>query len=177
MTKCIDIEIVIDTVSLLKAFPNPSKTSTNPTMIDHTSYSYMIAQTAYVNGGQASGNLSIKALVNDTIRWRCLSLSGNTDQSAVVYDIQWFKDDKVTNTPEANLSQPYSPLPTIVDGRNTNPPTFTAAIENDYFMQATVNKHGKEQYKVYFYVTDSDPNTGKPVLKGYFGWDPEITVA
>ncbi|HVJ51416.1 MAG TPA: inclusion body family protein [Aliidongia sp.] len=176
MSNYIDIEVVIDTVSLLGAYPNPSKDPHNPTGIDHTSFSYMIAQTAFVNSGQASGNLSIKALVNDTIRWRSLSLSGNADQSAEVYNIQQFAGQTVTSPVFAIESTPYVPLPTINDGRNTDPPTFTTVTENDYFLQATVTGHGTEQYKVFFYVTMADQGTGKPVLKGYFYWDPTITV-
>jgi hypothetical protein len=103
-------------------------------------------------------------------------LSGNTDQSAVVYNIVQFSGQKVTNDPIAVISQPYEPLPTIVNNQNTKPPTFTVVIDNDYYLQATVNGHGTEQYKVFFYVTKQDPN-GRPVLAGYYGWDPTITVA
>lgn len=175
MSNYIDIEIVIDTVSLLKAFPNPSKDYNNPTGIDHTSYSYMIAQTAFVNSGQASGNLSVKALVNDTIRWRSLSLSGNSSQSAVIYDMQQFAGTTVTSPVFSIESQPYAPLPTLSGGYNTKPPTYTKVTENDYFLQATVTNHGTEQYKVLFYVTAEDAN-GNLVNQGYFYWDPTITV-
>jgi hypothetical protein len=75
-------------------------------------------------------------------------------------------------------SQPYVPFPTLTStGFNTTPPTFTSVIDNDYFLQTNVTGHGTEQYKVMFYVTVQDPNTGKPVNKGYFSWDPTITVA
>lgn len=178
MSNYIDIEIVIDTVSLLNAFPNPSQDYNNPTGIDHTSYSYMIAQTVYVNSGQATGNLSVKALVNDIIRWRSLSLSGNTGQSAVIYSMPQFAGTTVTSPVIAIESQPYVPFPTLTStGFNTTPPTFTSVIDNDYFLQTNVTGHGTEQYKVMFYVTVQDPNTGKPVNKGYFSWDPTITVA
>lgn len=175
MSKDIDIEIVVDTVTLLKDY-NPSPDYRNPTGISHNGYAYMIAQAAYVNGGQATGNLSINALNNDTIRWRSLSLSGNTDYSAVVYDMQQFSGAKVTTDPQCIISSPYVPLPILVKGQQTTPPSFTAVIANDYFLQVNVNGHGTEQYKVFFYVTTQDPQTGKPVLAGYFYWDPEIVV-
>jgi nematocidal protein AidA len=177
MSNYIDIEIVIDTVSLLNNIKNPSQDYANPTGIDHTTYSYMIAQTVYVNSGQATGDLSIKALVNDTIRWRSLSLSGNSGQSAVIYDMPQFAGQVVTSPIFAIESQPYVPLPTLVNGYNTKPPTFTTVTGSDYFLQATVTTHGTEQYKVLFYVTVQDPSTGKPVIAGYFSWDPTITVA
>jgi hypothetical protein len=176
VTNFIDVEIVIDTVSLLKDFPSPSQNSNSPTMINHTSYSYMVAATKFVGGGQASGNLIINALNNDVIRWRCLSLSGNTDTSAVVYGINAFSGPTVTNPPIAIISEPYGPLPILQNNQNTSPPTFAPVIENDYFLQATVTGHGTEQYNVFFYVTSTDQTTGKPKLVGYFGWDPTISV-
>jgi len=176
MSSYIDIEVVIDTERLL-AEQTPSQDPNNPTGIDHVSYSFMIATNAHVNGGQASGNLSVKAIVNDVLRWRCLSLSGNSDQSAVAYNIAKFGGQQVTGLINAIISQPYAPLPTLQGESNTNPPTFTGAVENDYYLEATVTGHGTEQYMFYFYVTDNDPNTGEPVLKGYYYWDPTITIA
>lgn len=177
MSKNIDIEIVVDTVTLLNSYGNPSRDPNNPTGIAHTGYAYMIAQSAFVKSGQATGDLAINALVNDTIRWRGLSLSGNTDNSAVIYDIRWFQGEHVTTEPtQAIISQPYVPVPILVKGQQTNPPTFNAALANDYFLQVAVCGHGTENYKVYFYVTTQDPTTGKPVLKGYYYWDPAIIV-
>jgi nematocidal protein AidA len=176
MSSYIDIEIVIDTVSLLTAYPNASMDYANPTGIDHTSYSYMIAQTKYVNSGQATGNLSVKALVNDTIRWRSLSLSGNSSQSAVIYDMPQFAGVTVTSPVFAIESNPYVPLPKLSGGYNTKPPSFIKTTENDYFLQASVTNHGTEQYKVLFYVTEEDQG-GNLVVRGYFSWDPTITVA
>jgi len=184
MSKAIDIEIVVDTVTLLGKYSNPSQDSKNPTGIAHNGYAYMIAQAAYVQNDasgkatQATGDLIISALVNDTIRWRMLSLSGNADYSAVVYDIQWFSGEHVTSEPTQDvISQPYVPLPILVKGQQTQPPTFSAVTANDYFLQVNVTGHGSEGYKVFFYVTTQDPVTGKPVLKGYYYWDPTIKAA
>ena len=114
MSKDINIEIVVDTVTLLNDYA--PGTYDNPTGIPHNGYAYMIAQTAFVNSGQATGDLSISAVVNDTIRWRGLSLSGNTDNSAIVYDILWYKNDHVTSEPtNCYVSEPYVPMP-ILDG-------------------------------------------------------------
>ena len=174
MSKDIDIEIVIDTVTLLATY-QPSQDSNNPAMVPHN-FSYMVTQSDYVNSGQATGDLSIKANVNDTIRWRMLSMSGNTDQTAVIYNIVQFSGSTVTSSPPTAIeSEPYAPWPTLVGTSNTNPPTFTKVEAQDYFLQVNVTSHGTENYKVYFYVTKEDVN-GNPVLVGYYGWDPTITV-
>lgn len=177
MPRFIDVEVCIDTVTLLTNYPNPSKDPNNPTGIDHTSYSYMIAQPVYVTSGQATGNLTLKALVGDVIQWRMISLSGNSDQAAVIYGVPQFGGSTVTGAVIGNVAQPYEPIATLQpDGENYNPPRYESVSQFDYFLQANITGHGSEQYKVCFYVTTPDPNTGKPVVKGYFNWDPTITV-
>lgn len=176
MADVIDVEIVIDTVTLLATFPNPSTDYKNPTGIDHTTFSYMIAARKYVKSGLATGDLSLQALVGDVIRWRSLSLAGNTDDTAVLYAIERFQGQQVTGPVTAKLARPYEPLPIIVDGKQTNPPSFEAKIEDDYYLGTDITDHGTENYLVKFYVTVPDRSTGKPVTKGYFYWDPTITV-
>lgn len=176
MSKFIDIEIVVDTVTLLDAYKSPSQKYDAPTGISHTGYAYMIAQSAYVKSGQATGNLSVYAVVNDTVRWRSLSLSGNSDYSVVLYNMTHLSGASVTSIPpEAHISTPYVPLPILKDKKNTTPPTFSIAKANDYYLQASVDTQGTEQYNVFFYVTKLDA-TGRPTLVGYFYWDPEIVV-
>ena len=46
-----------------------------------------------------------------------------------------------------------------------------------WFYQASVITKGTENYKVQFALYTRDPNSGQPVLKGYYAWDPQITVA
>ena len=82
----IDIEIVIDTQSVLNTYGRTPGTWDHPTGIAH-SYGYMVAQSDYVRSGQATGDLAIKAIEGDAIRWRSLSLSGNANESAVIYAI------------------------------------------------------------------------------------------
>lgn len=176
MAAFIDVEIVIDTVTLLEKFPAPSTDYKNPTGIDHTSFSYMIAAKDFVESGMATGDLVLKAINGDVIRWRSLSLAGNSDHTAVLYEIGWFKGDHVTDKYDAHVGHPYVPIPIIADGKNTTPPSFESKIEDDYYINATITNRGTENYHVKFYVTVPDRTTGKPKLKGYFYWDPVIKV-
>jgi hypothetical protein len=176
MNNTIDIEVAIDTESLLNDFQNPSMDFGNVTGLPHEGYAYMIATTAHVNGGQATGDLSINGIVNDVIRWRCLSLSGNSDQSAVVYNVPMFGGSQLTGPINAIVAQPFAPVPVLQGEEQTAPPSFNGVVENDYYLEATITGHGTENYMFQFYVTENDPSTGEPVLKGCFGWDPTITV-
>jgi hypothetical protein len=175
MSKNVDICIVVDTVSLIATYP--AGTYQNPQGTKHD-FAYMIAQSDCVDKGQASGDLIVKNLVNnDTVRWRMISLSGDTDQAAVIYDITHTSGPKVMSSESAYESSPYVPLPILTDdNKNTQPPSFkNDAIETDYFLQANIVGHGTEHYAVKFYVTKPDAK-GKPVLHGYYWWDPAVTV-
>jgi nematocidal protein AidA len=174
MSKVIDIEIVVDTVTLLKNYPNPSKNSAAPTGIGHQ-YGYMVAPSASVVSGQATGDLTIKAEIGDVIRWRMLSLTGEADQAAVIYNIARFSGTQVTSSVQALLAHPLVPEPILVDSKNTNPPTYNAVKQDDYYLSATVTDSGTENYNVQFYVTE---RSGQSLnLLGYFVWDPTIQVA
>src|SRR5271166_3777460 len=98
----IDIQVVIYTQSVLNTYGS-SGTWDNPKGIAHN-YSYMVAQSDYVRSGQATADLEVSALVNDQIRWRTVSLTGNANQSAVIYDIIKFSGDTVTGSIEATVS-------------------------------------------------------------------------
>lgn len=176
MSKIIDIEIVVDTATLLKAYPNASMDSNHPTGIGHN-YGYMVAPSASVLSGQATGDLAIRAAVGDVIRWRMLSLTGDADDSAVVYNIQPFGGSaQVTGSIQALLAHPTVPQPVLVDGKNKNPPQYNKVKQDDYYLTATVVSSGTENYNVQFYVVHRD-DSDNLVLKGYFVWDPRIEVA
>jgi nematocidal protein AidA len=170
----IDIEIVIDTVTLLSEV-TPSQNSAAPTWIDHNKYSFMIVQKSFLVNGQATGDLSIKGQVNDTVRWRSLSLTGNANQSAVLYNISHLSGGIVMDTVRGVNTQPYIPVPVLPDGHQTTPPSYTKQIGFDYIQQTTLIGHGSENYSVYFYVTTEDAN-GNLINRGYFAWDPAVTV-
>lgn len=177
MPNIIDVEVVIDTQTLLQSSYKPSNDPNNPTGLPHVGFAYMIAQPTFVSSGQASGNLSLNALVGDVIQWRMLSLSGNSGQAAVLYGVPQFAGSIVTGAVTGQIEQPYEPLATLqADGNNYNPPQYSTITANDYFLQADITGHGTEQYKVCFYITTPNAQTGQPTLAGYYYWDPTITV-
>ncbi len=173
MSTVIDIVVVLDTKAVLSSY-GTGGTSTAPKWIGHN-YAYMIAQSAFVRSGQATGDLSVNAEVGDVIRWRLLSLTGDADQAAEIYDISRYSGVQVTATPQALLAHPLVPEPILVDGKNTTPPTYNAVKQDDYYLQATIVESGTENYSVYFYITERQGST--LVLKGYYAWDPQIVVS
>lgn len=174
MSEIIDIQIVVDTKQLMESYPSPSKDQKNPTGIGHN-FAYMVAANEYVKSGQASGDLSISADVDDTIRWRMVSQSGNTSYSAELQNIAVFSGTHVTATTVGKLAQPQTPEPGTAPGDITLPPTFTTTPQFDYYLSADVVTAGTGNYNVSFVVQQY--HSGSLQVLGYFVWDPTITAS
>lgn len=174
MSVIIDIDIVVDTVNLMAAIQNPSKDPKNPTPIGHT-YAYMVAAKDYVKSGQATGDLSISADIGDIVRWRMVSLSGNTSYSANLQNIQFFSGTPVTATIEGKLSQPQTPVPGTTPGTIALPPTYTTTSQYDFYLTADVVKAGTGNYNISFAVLQY--HSSQLQVLGYFVWDPTITAS
>lgn len=174
MSEIIDIFINIDTDNLLKAYPNPSTNPSAPTPVGHN-FAYMVAPTAYVKSGQATGDLSISADVNDTIRWRMNSMSGNTSYSADIMNLQRFSGTQVTSVVEGKLSEPQTPIPEGSLGTVQLPPTYMCTPQYDFYLSAEVVTAGTENYNVSFAVISY--HSGSLTVLGYFVWDPTISAS
>lgn len=174
MSDIIDIEIVVDTANLIASVPNPSMNPQSPTPIGHN-FAYMVAAQTYVKSGQATGDLSISADVGDTIRWRMISLSGNTSYSASLQNIQRFAGDQITSPTLGELIAPQAPVPGTTPGPIALPPTFTTATDYDFFLTADIVMAGSENYNVSFVVQRYHANALQVI--GYFVWDPAISAS
>ena len=173
----IEILSVFDTQTILKDYAPPANpTPSSPIGLPHPSggpykYMFMVAKDANTISGQATGNLSIRANVNDQVQWRSASLSDNGAQSAIIYKIQKNGSgaDVLKLPPEVNVTYPYVPVPDESD-----PTKYKATEVPDYFLSSLVRRTGVENYLVYFYITDIV--NGKLKTLGYYYWDPAITV-
>jgi nematocidal protein AidA len=169
MSSIIDIDIAFDTETIVSKYPHPSQNSQAPTGIQHAD-AYMIAQSTDVISGQATADLNVSASVGDVIRWRASSLSGNSDQSAVVYNIVRFSGQQVTGP-----IQPITASPTVPVPNAANPVHYTPTPQFDYYINANVIANGKEGYQVWFYLVERTHSTLKTL--GYYYWDPTLTVS
>jgi nematocidal protein AidA len=173
MSKTINILIAIDTDAVRAAFPNGgSQNSASPTGVAHSS-GYMIATGTKINSGQGTGDLSITALVGDTVRSFATSGSDNFEDGVLLYGMPRFSGTQVFS---AFNYQDFTKS-TVVPQSTTTPLPAKIVNEEFWFYQASVITAGTEGYMVQFGLYTRDPNTGAPVLYGYFGWDPTITVA
>jgi hypothetical protein len=169
MSQIINVIVVIDTASLIAAFPHPSQDQNNPTQIGHQ-YSYMVATAGSVISGQAGGDLNLKANVGDVIRWTGESESNNFESSVLVYGLPQYGGTQVFSNPVFKEFTKASMQPA------QNGP-FPVSFPNQtfWFIEADITNTGTEQYQVRFGVYNR-PTGGAQQLFGYFQWDPTITV-
>lgn len=178
------VNVIVDTQSLLAAYPSPSTDSETPTAIEDACC-YLIGPPART-GGQATAHLYI-AVPSDVdtadrslqtglaaVQWRCFSLSGNTDQSAVLYGIEPINRKLVAT--RARALETCRPIPVLVGAQNTTPPTFDDGLGPDYFIETIWKPKGATGFNIQFYVTQSDPETGQLKTAGYFSWVSEIAI-
>jgi hypothetical protein len=172
MSKTINILITIDTDTVRKNYPSPSKDSNKPTGIAHN-LGYMVASGTTVNSGQGTGDIDFNALVGDTVRSFAVSGSDNFEDAVLLYGMPRFSGDEVLGL---FIYQSFTKS-TVVANSHTSP--LPARIEEEpfWFYQASVAKKGVEGFMVQFGLYTRDLTTGQPTLFGYYQWDPTIRVA
>jgi len=172
MSKTINILIAIDTDNVVKSYPNPSKDQNNPTGIAHN-MGYMVCTGTTVNSGQGTGDLDFNALVGDTVRAFATSGSDNFEDGVLLYGMPKFSGSQVFS---AFNYQNFTK--STVNPQSTTQPLPARIVDEEFwFYQASVITMGTEGYMVQFGLYTRDPNTGRPLLKGYYYWDPTIRVA
>lgn len=173
MSKVIDIAVVFDTETIEEKYGAGSHDSNNPHDVSHDDV-YMIARQAIVNSGQATGDLSVNAVVNDAIHWRAESLSGNSGNSVVIYKVDKYSGVNVTSTPELRVTMPAEPIPD-----ESNPTSYAINKDQyDAFLSCEVERTGNEGYRIWFYIVNKDPDTGDlgDSPYGFYRWDPTLEV-
>ena len=172
MSKFINVLITIDTDRVGK-IQNPSQDPNNPTGIGHD-LGYMVASGTVVNSGQGTGDLSFTALVGDTVRAFAVSGSDNFEDAVLLYGMPKFQGAQVMSP--FNYKSFHNKSAVVPQGE-TAPLPAAIVKETFWFFESSVIDTGTEGYMVQFGLYKRDAVLGKPVLYGYFGWDPTITVA
>lgn len=160
----VDILMVIDAETLIQQYPKG--TADNPTVVP-APLIYLIADSSFVDFGQASKELKIAIKSLDEIRWRSTTTSMNSDYFSLLYKFELKDGDPIISTPTPLLAEVQTPLPNM---ENPLQPK-TQTIEN-YFWTSTALSQGEMTYTFYFMVLDRNNN---PL--GYYFWDPFIKIS
>ena len=181
MANLINLEIAVDTGTLFEEYPNLSRNDRKPTTID-PSYCYMIGAPGTVVEGQATEAMTLALCDDDkeaiaAIRWRSLSLSGNSDTAAVLYDIvRSTRTQSLLGEVQSYGAAGDVPIPILVNGRQTDPPSFSDVETQDYYLEAAILRFGVASLRVRLYLTTPDPQNGMPMLAGYVQWPAVLNL-
>lgn len=171
----INVMIVIDTDYVKRYYSNPSQDLNNPTAIDHNSQFMICGSSHGIISGQGTADLNFKANVGDHVVFRSTSIYGNSDDAIIVYGIKSWGGNVFNNfvTDEVTITNAVSPNP---DSRSNNGLPVKTGVGNFVSYKTNVRCSGIEHFWVDFalYTLENDGNTQK--LKGYYQWDPTITV-
>jgi hypothetical protein len=170
----IDILVVIDTDYVKSNYPNPSQDPNNPTGIDHNSQHMIVSNTNAISG-QGTADLNFSAKAGDEVSFRSTSISQNSDDAVIIYNIKYWSGDQVFNTfvyDAVTRQQAVVPNYNSANGLPAN----TANITFSSF-DSKVKSTGTENFYVQFALYQLDPNnSNNQILFGYYYWDPTITV-
>jgi hypothetical protein len=166
--KVINVNIIIDSSSLINDYSNPSKDQDNPTEIGHN-YQFMVSSDNKGLSGQGTGNLNFGAKQGDVVRFYATSEYNNFDNPIILYKLFNFGGSNVFQDPNFELEN--FPDADIIVPATFNPLTTEQSTQNFWFAQNTVNAKGKQNYGLQFALYNSDLT-----LYGFFSWKPSIVA-
>lgn len=157
------INTLFDTQAILKL--GKSTDPSRPYGLAHKNM-YMVVNSGNLVDFQATGDLIVQGQVNDTINWRCASLSGTGD---AVFFNKFVNDTAgVIETPRQLQSHPKVAVPKPAD-----PYGYTFETVTDTFWASTLLNSGNTTYKVYFAIQYEEDGVQKV---SYYWWDPKVVV-
>lgn len=176
MSARISVICVVDTYSLMAAYPNPSQDWTTPTTISAENQYLIASSPRGVVSGQGTGALDFAAIPRDVVSFYGLSASTNSDDAVLIYGVKSVSGSvfnafsynavTITGAATANLkSTTNNGLPALFE------PLTVASLD------AFVRRQGTEVFQLQFalYTMGSDGETQQ--IFGYYQWDPSITVS
>ncbi|QQG30314.1 inclusion body family protein [Pectobacterium carotovorum] len=142
----------------------------NPIVIENKSLAYMVVTGDFALEGSGTGNLKIKANIDDIIRWFAMSESSNADSSVLIYNISKKSGADTFTAPTYNKRKRTSVVP-----GSTKPLPASFVAQEHWYMQSTVRDKGQEEYYIQFALY-SRPESNDPKLYSYFQIAASINV-
>jgi hypothetical protein len=163
----LNVLIAFDAATIVEQNPNASRNPDAPTQVDHRLI-YMTTRLDHIVG-TSGAELNLRAEPGDSIKWRETTVSLGSDYKALLYRyVSSDSQHQLIRTPEIEVIDGIYPLPKEgSEGR----PEFETQRYQDHYWRTTVKRSGKVVYHFYFQILDRHRQ-----LKGYFQWDPFITI-
>ncbi len=174
----IDILCAIDAETIMEQHPNGGGSTADSAVYAGNENIYMVVKSGEAISGQAGAELNVRASIGDNVRWREVSLSVNFDYGVVF--AAFTTSTQLIQVPPSLIggvagSTVYhilTPMPVQTSPPNTPPWSATSKDAPYHFWQSTVMATGSVTYHWVFQIFDDRGNS-----KGYFKWDPFITIS
>ncbi len=171
------ILVVVDTAGITSSYPKQSNPNVDsPVGISHN-FAWMICSPqSNVISGQGTADLNFKAQPGDNVSFRGTSVTQNSTDAVIVYQIKYWNGTNVFNTfvtDQVTLTGAAQPNPANLNGLPA-----VSVTQNFQSLDSRISKQGTENFYVMIAVYTLDAATGeKQQLYGYFYWDPTVTVS
>jgi hypothetical protein len=164
------VTAVFDTQFILAGTETPSQDPDNPTPAPEAGV-FLIAAGAI--GPVARQGLVLPARPRDHLAWRSQSLSGDADQSVVIYRIGAATSGSigghVIGHARAETTQTLQPIPD-----SQTPTEYASERQYDYRLTTPVTHLGEQVTRLDFYIVNRVHSTLTTV--GYLSWDALLVL-
>lgn len=171
----VNVMTVIDTDYIKDNYgPNTSKDA--PTGIKHVSQKMSCSYKNLIDNSDP-GSIVFSANVGDTVSFWATTLSNNSDDAVLLYDVQLSGGKNVFN-PTFEINEEIisgAVIPDINSSTHDGQPAIPQQL-NFYSYDAKVKNQGTEDFQIYFALYTLDEIRENQTLYGYFVWDPRIEV-
>ncbi|MBN3265290.1 AidA/PixA family protein [Pectobacterium brasiliense] len=169
--KIINIITIFDTDAICSdSAIKPSTDIEKPVLIDNK-FAYMVTTSALAISGSGTGNINVKANIDDIIRWSATSESSNSDSSVLIHKISKKSGIDVFRVPDYHNRKRSA----MQGGATTAiPPAFVE--QQHWFMQSTLQAKGREEYYIQFALYHR-PTGNEQALYSYFQIASILNVA
>ena len=172
----INMLVVIDTDFVKKYHSKPSQRIDKPTAIIHYGVYMICTGSRGIIAGQGSDHLNLRANPGDLASFSAVGSHNNSDDAAIIYDIQHLKKDQIFNRFAPNIVTRKNAVMPNEDSSSQNgmPPVQTKLSFSN--CDSKVRNSGTEDLEVRFALYGLSADGQSQDLFGYFSWDPTITI-
>lgn len=164
-SQLIQILAIIDTHYVKASYPNPSKNAHSPTAISSNAVFMLNSRLPSVSSSEGTGNLGLKLHVGDKVSLMGTSLSDNSDDAAMIYNVRHFSGAHVFS-PFAVQTIEQADAATAAETPDIIP--ISAQSQVFYRLNSVAKSSGSENLGTSFALYTRNQN--KKSLFGYFYW-------
>ena len=164
-SQLIRILAIIDTHYVKTRYHNPSKNPHHPTGISSNAVFMLNNRLPGVSSSEGTGNLGLKLQVGDKVSLMGTSLSDNSEDAALIYNVRHYSGTQVFS-PFVSQTIEQADAPSAAE----TPDIIAASAQSQVFQRfnSAAKAPGSENLGTSFALYTRDQN--KKALLGYFFW-------